>query len=163
MNKIGYVIIIILLCIIGYFIITNNRNNNVEYITTTDTIYVERIIHDTVPKLVYQSIHKYITDTLMTTDSIYIPVHIPISNYHYSNTLYQGSDTIKYNAFVSGYKTTLDSIDISLRYPQIIQNTSITRPNKGIKINHGIQVGLGLGIINQKPDIYAGYGLQITF
>lgn len=157
MNKTCYVIIVVLLCIIGYLCWNNHTKNSVEYITitTTDTLYVERIIKDTVPILKYKYVDRYITDTLMTVDSIYVPVNIPISNYHYSNTLFNNNDTIKYSAYLSGYKTTLDSIDISVRYPQIIKNTTIKTVNKG-GITYGLGVGFGYGVFTKKPDIFIG-------
>jgi len=158
-NTINYILIGLLVISNVFMIVRNYKtfrvDNQETIITYTDTIYVDVVVRDTVSILKYKYVDRYVTDTLMTIDSVYVPVNIPISKYHYTNTLFQGSDTIKYNAFLSGYKTTLDSIDISVRYPQIIENTTIKMSNKG-GITYGVGVGFGYGLFYKKPDVFIG-------
>lgn len=150
------------------FLLPNfNKCSNEEIVKTiykTDTIYVEKIVKDTVPKIIYKYLIKYERDTLYTKDSIPVEVQVPIYSTKFSNTLYNKEDTVTYNAYVSGYKSKLDSIDIKVKYPKIINNTTnIYKENKKFELKHGLQVGAGYGFINKKPDLFVGYGIQINF
>ena len=117
----------------------------------TDTVAITKIDTVTVTKPVFQ--YKYITqvitDTLYNTDSIKVPVHIPIER-----TIFQDST---YRAVVSGYRASLDTIQVfPLHTTTTITNTII----KQKRFNIGIQAGVGYGICTKKPDVYVGLGVS---
>lgn len=115
----------------------------------TDTVTITKIDTVTVtkPVLKYKYLTKIITDTLYSTDSVLVPVRIPIES-----KIYQDST---YRAIVSGYKASLDTIQV---YP-IHTYTTITN-TKQKRFNIGIQAGVGYGICTKKPDVYVGLGVS---
>ena len=117
----------------------------------TDTVTITKIDTVTVTKPViqYKYITQVITDTLYNTDSIKVPVHIPIER-----TIFQDST---YRAVVSGYRASLDTIQVfPLHTTTTITNTII----KQKRFNIGIQAGVGYGICTKKPDVYVGLGVS---
>jgi len=162
MNKV-IITILILFNILLFLLLTYNYKNTstttVEEKIVVDTVYIDKIIIDTVPQLVYEEKVKLIYDTLFIKDTQEpVEVEIPITQKVYKNEV----DSVNYTAYVSGYHQTLDSINFSLKYPQVtIYKEAIikTRP----KFTHGIQFGVGYGIINKQPDLYIGYGIQYNF
>lgn len=126
----------------------SNRNSTGNSLKT-DTVTITKI--DTVivtkPVIQYKYITQVITDTLYNTDSIKVPVHIPIER-----TIFQDST---YRAVVSGYRASLDTIQV---YP-IHTYTTITN-TKQKRFNIGIQAGVGYGCFAKKPDVYVGLGVS---
>ena len=117
----------------------------------TDTVTITKIDTVTVTKPViqYKYITQVITDTLYNTDSIKVPVHIPIER-----TIFQDST---YRAVVSGYKASLDTIQVfPIHTTTTITNTII----KQKRFNIGIQAGVGYGICTKKPDVYVALGVS---
>lgn len=158
----NYFIYGILVALIIYLIFMRPSAHIVEKeIIKYDTVYtyIDRHIIDTVPKLVY--VEKLRVDTLKVylPDSTSIDVPIPIEQRQYANNV----DTIgTYKAWVSGYNPQLDSISFDLKYPVTtiyIDRTQIKKKH----FNHGIQVGVGYGVFNKRPDLYVGYGFQYSF
>lgn len=123
----------------------NNTGNRLK----TDTVTIIKIDTVTVTKPViqYKYITQVITDTLYNTDSIKVPVHIPIER-----TIFQDST---YRAVVSGYWASLDTIQV---FP-LHTYTTITN-TKQKRFNIGIQAGVGYGICTKKPDVYVGLGVS---
>lgn len=115
----------------------------------TDTVTITKIDTVTVTKPViqYKYITQVITDTLYNTDSVLVPVRIPIESKTYQDSTYR--------AIVSGYKASLDTIQV---YP-IHTYTTITN-TKQKRFNIGIQAGVGYGICTKKPDVYVGLGVS---
>lgn len=115
----------------------------------TDTVTITKIDTVTVTKPViqYKYITQVITDTLYNTDSIKVPVHIPIER-----TIFQDST---YRAVVSGYRASLDTIQV---FP-LHTYTTITN-TKQKRFNIGIQAGVGYGCFTKKPDVYVGLGVS---
>lgn len=151
MNKnlvIAVLSLLLALSIIFQYLYHSNRNS-VENSLKTDTITITKIDTVTVikPVIQYRYITQVITDTLYNTDSIKVPVRIPIER-----TTYQDST---YRAVVSGYRASLDTIQV---YP-IHTYTTITN-TKQKRFNIGIQAGVGYGFFNKKPDIYVGLGVS---
>ncbi|MCS2775453.1 hypothetical protein NXW80_14610 [Bacteroides fragilis] len=126
----------------------SNRNSTGNSLRT-DTVTITKIDTVTVTKPViqYKYITKVITDTLYNTDSIKVPVHIPIER-----TIFQDST---YRAVVSGYRASLDTIQV---FP-LHTYTTITN-TKQKRFNIGIQSGVGYGICTKKPDVYVGLGVS---
>lgn len=126
----------------------SNRNSTGNSLRT-DTVTITKIDTVTVtkPVLKYKYLTKIITDTLYSTDSVLVPVRIPIES-----KIYQDST---YRAIVSGYKASLDTIQV---YP-IHTYTTITN-TKQKRFNIGIQAGVGYGCFTKKPDVYVGLGVS---
>lgn len=117
----------------------------------TDTVTITKIDTVTITKPVvrYRYLTKIITDTLYNTDSVLVPVQIPIEAKVYKDSTYR--------AVVSGYRASLDTIQV---YP-IHTYTSITNTiTKQKRFNIGVQAGFGYGCFNKKPDVYVGLGMS---
>lgn len=140
-------VIIILSVIIGILLgRTCFKSPTIEYHTKTDTLYVEKIIVDSVPKEVAKTIVRTeyvpIKDTLYIHDSVF--VKIPIEQKVY--------ETEDYKAIVSGYKPSLDYMEV--RAKEIHINSETVRKTKW-----GLGFSLGYGIA-QKPSPYIGVSLN---
>lgn len=151
MNKnlvIAVLSLLLALSLVFQYLHHSNRNG-VENSLKTDTVTITKI--DTVivvkPAVQYRYITQVITDTLYNTDSIKVPVQIPIESKTYQDSTYR--------AVVSGYRASLDTIQV---YP-IHTITTITNI-KQKRFNIGIQAGVGYGCFNKKPDIYWGFGVS---
>lgn len=82
-----------------------------------------------------------------------------------------GNDTLTYDASITGWSVDgddypkLDSIRFDLkgynvRDKEVITKT-ITKPQKGFKI--APSVGVGIGVVNKKPDIWVGVSISYNF
>lgn len=133
----------------------------------------------------YQYNHKDITkintvetrqDTVVIRDTVKIDKPIPIYIKSEPDTLYIPSidstvtidketklykDSL-YEVQVSGIRPNLDYINV---YPKTtyITKEKISYVEKKRRFNHGIQVGVGWGLVNRKPDVFVGYGFQYSF
>ena len=151
MNKnlaIAVLSLFLALYLVFQYLYHSNRSS-VENSLKTDTITITKIDTVTVikPVIQYKYITQVITDTLYNTDSIKVPVQIPTES-----KIYQDSS---YRAVVSGYRTSLDTIQV---YP-IHTYTTITNINQK-RFNIGIQAGVGYGCFTKKPDMYVGLGVS---
>jgi hypothetical protein len=147
-------------CIFTLFFI--NRNCVPVGKIVVDTVYIEKIVVDTVPKLVLKEIKEIVVDTVYSIDSVLVPVFIPIESKIYKNEL----DSVSYTAYISGYKANLDSIDIRVKYPTITKTiTQYIQPNYTFfdRFKIGINVSAGYGLFNKKIDIYTGIGISYDF
>lgn len=116
-----------------------------------DTVTITKIdtVTITKPVMKYKYITQVLTDTLYNTDSVLVPVQIPIEAKVYKDSTYR--------AVVSGYRASLDTIQV---YP-IHTYTSITNTiTKQKRFNIGVQAGLGYGCFTKKPDVYVGFGVS---
>ena len=138
----------------GWFLPHGKMDGKVK----SDTVTLWDTIHDSVPKLVYQEIPKYIKekpiewhDTVRLQDTLYITkegdVVVPISRKVYT-------DDSTYRAVVSGYKANLDEMDV-YRKNTVVTNT-ITKTKRW---NIGVMGGLGYGVTSKTPDVFLGVGL----
>lgn len=153
MNKnlvIAVLSLLLALSLIFQHLYYSNRNS-IENSLKTDTVTITKIDTVTVTKPViqYRYITQVITDTLYNTDSIKVPVRIPIER-----TTYQDST---YRAVVSGYRASLDTIQV---YPIHTYTTITNMITKQKRFNIGVQAGVGYGVFNKKPDIYVGFGVS---
>lgn len=117
----------------------------------TDTVTITKIDTVTVTKPViqYRYITEVITDTLYNKDSVLVPVQIPMES-----TTYQDST---YRAVVSGYRASLDTIQV---YPIHTYTTITNTITKQRRFNIGVQAGFGYGIFTKKPDVYVALGVS---
>lgn len=142
-------------------------------VTKTDTIlqWRERTITVGKPVPVYSTITRVEHDTLLTTqilhdtDTVYASVDVPISTQKYSDeqTL-QDSTKVAYNAVVSGYRASLDSLQFKVTYPERTINTSTVTTS--VKKNHwgiGPSVGCGYGLTSKKFDCFVGLSVTYSF
>lgn len=153
MNKnlvIAVLSLLLALSVIFQYLYHSNRNSTGNSLKT-DTVTITKIDTVTVTKPViqYKYITKVITDTLYNTDSIKVPVHIPIER-----AIFQDST---YRAVVSGYRASLDTIQV---YPIHTYTTITNTIIKQKRFNIGIQAGVGYGICTKKPDVYVGLGVS---
>lgn len=148
-NLVITVLSLLLALSITFQYLYHSNRNSVENSLKTDTITITKIDTVTVTKPViqYRYITQVITDTLYNTDSIKVPVRIPIESKTYQDSTYR--------AVISGYRASLDSIQV---YP-IHTITTITN-TKQKRFNIGIQAGVGYGCFNKKPDVYWGFGVS---
>ena len=121
----------------------------VDTITITNTITIYNPDKDTV------YLTKYVKDTLYLSDSTKAEVNIPIST-----TIYKEST---YEAQISGFKAELDYIKVFPKETTIYKEKTLEIKEKQPIIEHGVQLGIGYGLTNNKPDIYVGYGVTINF
>lgn len=137
-----------------------DRNNPLP-VVRNDTVIVRDTIHDSVPRLVQSEVVRYVKETPISLhDTIYMSkneenlyltdsgeVFVPISRKVYT-------DDSTYRAVVSGYKATLDQIDI-YRKQTVITNT-VTKDRRWI---FGLTGGIGYGLTTHKPDVFVGVGV----
>nr|DAO73554.1 MAG TPA: hypothetical protein [Caudoviricetes sp.] len=128
----------------------SNRNSTGNSLRT-DTVTITKIDTVTVtkPVLKYKYLTKIITDTLYSTDSVLVPVRIPIESKTYQDSTYR--------AVVSGYRTSLDTIQV---FPIHTYTTITNTITKQKRFNIGVQAGVGYGFFNKKPDVYLGFGVS---
>jgi len=89
------------------------------------------------------------TDTLLQHDSVL--VEVPIESKHYNAP--------EYDAWVSGYMPSLDSINVYQRTEYITE--TITRHKPPNRLSFGIQAGYGYGFRSKVFEPYVGAGLTI--
>lgn len=128
----------------------SNRNSTGNSLRT-DTVTITKIDTVTITKPVvqYRYITQVITDTLYNTDSVLVPVRIPIESKTYQDNTYR--------AVVSGYRASLDTIQV---FPIHTYTTITNTITKQKRFNIGVQAGVGYGIFTKKPDLYVGLGLS---
>lgn len=153
MNKnlvIAVLSLLLALSITFQYLYHSNRNS-VENSLKTDTVTITKIDAVTVikPVVQYRYITKVITDTLYNTDSVLVPVRIPIESKTYQDSTYR--------AVVSGYRASLDTIQV---YPIHTYTTITNIITKQKRFNIGVQAGVGYGCFNKKPDVYWGFGVS---
>ena len=141
---------IVLICLKCCY--SNNRKE--EKIPQTDTITI--IKRDTITIIKHQPIIQYrdriVKDTLYNTDSVLVPVDVPIET-----KVYQDSN---YRAVVSGYKASLDTISI-FNKNQIQTINKITYKTK--KWNISPSIGVGYGMFGRRIDMYVGFSINYNF
>lgn len=123
---------VFLLCFSLYLSIINKSNDDKFY----DVVYVDSIVHDTLfvekPSYIYKYIVRYDTVELETICHDTVWVNIPIESKMYADS--------NYSAWISGYKTSLDSIKV---YPSTVYQTKIKETVQKRRFGLGLQVGYG--------------------
>lgn len=162
-NEILFIVLLLIVFISGYYTrYFQNFNPNKEYIR--DTTYTNTIDTFIITKPLYYEtkVIKIIHDTLLTTDTIPIPVevNIPIEQKKYKDTLVtKDKDSLAYDISISGYKPNLDSINFSLfKTEKTITNTQVSTKKR--KWSVGYNFGLSFDGRNIKPTI--GIGIQYS-
>lgn len=153
------ILLISLICLVLLDIYYQHERTITNYHDYHDTITVEEretlILFDTlrISQPVPTYIYKNHTDTVVKflEDSEEV---IP-----YETKVYQDTN---YTAVVSGYKPSLDSLSFTIPSKIItVEQTKNIYQKK--PFTFGVQLGVGYGLINRKPDIYIGLGGQYNF
>lgn len=138
----------------GYNVARHHFREHTEMVTS-DTIYIER--WDTIkivePREVTRYVLRYDTIRTIIVDSIEIAPNaiIPIELAIYRDS----TENAKYEAYVSGYKAALDSINIECRQVETIITKTERIPARRFGV--GIQAGYGF---SGRLAPYVGVGLQ---
>jgi len=91
-------------------------------------------------------------DTVRLTDTVY--VHLPVEQKHYSAP--------EYDAWVSGYRPSLDSLRIHTQSARITNTIPISAPPKPRRWGIGIQVGYGMTAA-PRPEFHPYIGIGISY
>lgn len=152
------VIAVIALALIAVAFLLGRRSVKPEIVEIhrTDTV----VVRDTVRETVLVPEVRYLTrvDTVLLKvpgDAVKVPVLVPISR-----KVYEGED---YRAVVSGFRASLDTLDI-FRRTQTVTNTVVQRvevPGKPKRWGIGVSAGYALTPQGMKP--YIGAGVQYNF
>ena len=155
MKKALLIILAILLCLsICFNFYQYHSYSNQTPIIHTDTI---TLVKDSI---IYKDKIRYITyyDTIIETSTDTLFLEIPIEHHQYKDTISKDSITYKLDIRYSGFKASLDTIQISTIYtPSIV--TKKKRLSSGL--NLGIQVGYGMSFTPKPvPAPYIGIGIS---
>ena len=140
----GWHVILLLLCMSACFIAGRHFQRDGLARTEMDTVIVVDTIRDTVPVSVKEVITKYVSlspDTVvkyLKGDTVYLPI------------VQKEYLTDNYHAWVSGYNSALDSIDI---FPKTVY---ITKRQPARRWGIGLIGGYGIGRAGLSP--YVGIG-----
>ena len=147
----------------GFFTAKSIYDKPIEAKVERDTLIVHDTIPDYHPVVRDSTITKYITRYMRVTDTVTntelvtfhdsVLVEVPITSKHY------GAD--EYDAWVSGYEPSLDSIKV-YRDTQYITET-ITLTKQPPRLNIGFQAGYGYGFRLKALEPYVGLGITYRF
>lgn len=172
-----YITVILLVGILIH--IQNNIVRDIidsKEIFTTDTIYLRDTVVIKEPEYITKTVIRYerLSDALEShqispVDTLSTPVDTIDSRCLKmpQNAIVEDSVPLvqklykekNYEAYVSGYiDCNLDSL---ILYPESRVITNVVKKKQ--RFTHGIQAGVGYGIITRKPDIYVGYGVSFNF
>lgn len=151
MKHVIYIIIIFILIFLNLY--QYNKNNRIE-INTVETRRDTVVIMDTVrfdnPTLIYVKTEP---------DTLYIESIDSTVVMNKETKVYRDST---YEAQISGFQPHLDHIKVFPKTTYITtEKVSYVKDKR--RFTHGIQAGIGFGVINRKPDVFIGYGVQINF
>lgn len=127
--------------------------------TKTDTLWKDTTI--TKEKLVPKEVFITKVDTFYKKDGS--DTIFKTENKKFQDTLICEKDTAELQIFTSGIKSNVDSISLKLRKSEIIKTNTveitkyIEKPHK--RLHFVPNISIGYGIINKKPDVYAGFGI----
>ena len=144
-------LIIALLLLIGFGVFLTYKHNTIKTEYITDTIRITKTYNKEKP-IPYKVIVKSI-DTIIIDSTHYTT--IPIETKSYNDTIINNKDSVIFKASLSGYKTSLDSINISVRSIQSI----IVQPIKK-QSRYSIGLHIGYGFTNKGFSPIIGIGLS---
>lgn len=175
-NNIFLAIIVSVICVLAFILGRCSKSDSVleSQPIKVDTLFQERIdtIHltHTVTKYKPQPTR---TDTIYRTDTFTNEVAQHIQKTYEVDSLYKDTTcippaSVNYHLLVRTDNYDVDSIGLKFNvdYPRITETQTITKEITKYKKQHftwGVQTGFGYGIINRKPDLYIGMGVQYNF
>ena len=160
MNKTSFIISILLIISLSFNVHQCNRKRDKEYVNIEKEVTVEKT--DTIIE------YKYKTDTIYNTKTNTEYKYITINDTAYIENkpeIYKDS-TDNYDITIQSvkmdwYKLNIHHRDTITYTKEIIKNV-YTKPKKQ-HFNHGITLGVGYGVWNQKPDLFIGYSVMYSF
>ena len=160
MNKTSFIISILLIISLSFNVHQCNRKRDKEYVNNEKEVIVEKT--DTIIDYMYKTDTIYNTKTnteykyITKNDTAYIenkPEIYKDSTDNYDITI----QSVK----MDWYKLNIHHRDTITYTKEIIKNV-YTKPKKQ-HLNHGITLGVGYGVWNQKPDLFIGYSVMYSF
>ena len=159
MKKLIYILSILLIISLSFNVHQCNRKRDKEYINIEKEVSVEKT--DTIVE------YKYSTDTIYNTKTNTEYKYITIND-----TAYIESKPEIYKDSTDNYDITIQSVKMDWYKLNIHHRDTITYTKEIIKnvynkkkqhFNHGITLGVGYGVWNQKPDLFIGYSVMYSF
>lgn len=160
MKKLLYILSILLIISLSLNIYYYNKGCSSGYNLEKEYITVQK--RDTIVE------YKYRTDTIYNTKTNTEYKYITINDTAYIENkpeIYKDS-TDNYDITIQSvkmdwYKLNIHHRDTITYTKEIIKNV-YTKPKKQ-HFNHGITLGVGYGLWNQKPDLFIGYSVMYSF
>ena len=159
MNKTSFIISILLIISLSFNIHQCNRKRDKEYANIEKEVIVEKT--DTIIDYIYKTDTIYNTKT--NTEYKYITKN---------DTAYIENKPEIYKDSTDNYDITIQSVKMDWYKLNIHKRDTITYTKEIIKnvynkkkqhFNHGITLGVGYGVWNQKPDLFIGYSVMYSF
>lgn len=147
MIKVSSVLVVLTLCLLSFVggrcFVADHGEERVEKVTVVrvDTIVRERVVPHTI------TAERMVLDTLYSKDTVFTEVYVPISTYVFEDSLYR--------AEVSGYKVSMDKIELFNRSTTTTVSMPVMKPKR---FGLGVQVGYGASKYGLSP--YVGVGLS---
>lgn len=156
----GFIIVLILAFIAGMHF----QQKPAGEIIRTDTIYKLKTDSIKTDSLIAKEVikTKVIKDTLYNTDSIPVLVQVPITSSYYDSVFINKDDTTHFKAYISGYRTSLDSLWLTtkVKEKETIITQYITKKKTFIERFHlQPQVTSGYDLVNKRWGIVVGVGI----
>ena len=159
MKKLIYILSILLIISLSLNIYYYNKGCSSDYKLEKEYITVQK--RDTIVE------YKYRTDTIYNTKTN--------TEYKYitkNDTVYIENKPEIYKDSTDNYDITIQSVKMDWYKLNIHHRDTITYTKEIIKnvynkkkqhFNHGITLGVGYGVWNQKPDLFIGYSVMYSF
>ena len=158
MKKLIYILSIILIISLALNVHQCNRKKDKEYVNIEKEVIVEKT--DTIIQTKLKTDTIYFNDIQYKTINVRDTVWIEAKNREYKDSTEDYDITI--NAVkLNNYQLNIHKRDTITYTKEIIKNV-YTKPKKQ-HLNHGITLGVGYGVWNQKPDLFIGYSVMYSF
>ena len=157
MKKLIYILSILLIISLSLNIYYYNKGRSSGYNLEKEYVTVQK--RDTIVEYKYRTDTIYFNDIQYKTINVRDTVWIEAKNREYKDSTEDYDITI--NAVkLNNYQLNIHHTDTIFYEKEIIKNVY---NKKKQHFTHGIQVGVGWGVWNQKPDLFVGYGIQYNF
>ena len=159
MKKLIYILSILLIISLSLNIYYYNKGRSSDSNLEKEYITVQK--RDTIVE------YKYRTDTIYNTKTNTEYKYITIND-----TVYIANKPEIYKDSTDNYDITIQSVKMDWYKLNIHHRDTITYTKEIIKnvynkkkqhFNHGITLGVGYGVWNQKPDLFIGYSVMYSF
>ena len=159
MKKLIYILSILLIISLSLNIHYYNKGRSSDYNLEKEYVTVQK--RDTIVE------YKYRTDTIYNTKTNTEYKYLTIND-----TVYIENKPEIYKDSTDNYDITIQSVKMDWYKLNIHHRDTITYTKEIIKnvynkkkqhFNHGITLGVGYGVWNQKPDLFIGYSVMYSF
>ena len=159
MKKLIYILSILLIISLSLNIYYYNKGCSSGYNLEKEYVTVQK--RDTIVE------YKYRTDTIYNTKTNTEYKYLTIND-----TVYIENKPEIYKDSTDNYDITIQSVKMDWYKLNIHHRDTITYTKEIIKnvynkkkqhFNHGITLGVGYGVWNQKPDLFIGYSVMYSF